>query len=202
MFIETNTAVKGVPCSPAPAAHDASAAGFRAAIDAAEKNAAAPAKADRRNDAALAALIGGGDDISTEKAVNWSSKGDKELTAEQIARLKETYDVNNLTRQDYYDLMSDLTQMEVLAGEDCMGVHLATAPPPGRYSVPVGYSSFGGQSRKFQGGSLLDYFSDVVNRMTDRLAEFRRLNPGLSGEWMEKDLASRQRMLELLTRLQ
>jgi len=152
-------------------------------------------------DSALSTFLGGG--IDTTKPINWYSKGDKELTAEQIAELKEKYNVKNLTRQDYYDLMSDLTQMEVLAGVDCARVHLAVAPPPGRYFCPAGFSSFG-PSRGFRGGSLVDYFSDTVEKLTDSLAEFRRLNPGLPKDgldWLEGDIAPRQRMLDLLTQL-
>lgn len=153
------------------------------------------------SDRALATFIGGS--IDTAKMINWHSKGDRELTAEQIAELKKKYDVENLSRQDYYDLMSDLTRMEVLSGEDCARVHLATAPPPGRYIAPPGYSTFGGRG-KFPGGSLADYFSDAVDELLEHLAGFRQLNPcrpedGLN--WLERDIAPRQRMAELLDQL-
>lgn len=155
------------------------------------------------SDQTLASCLGGG--IDTARAINWQSKGEKELTAEQIAALKEKYDVNDLTRQEYYDLMADLTGMEVLSGIDCAKVHLATAPPPGRYFCPAGSTPFGiRRSQTFRGGSLVDYCSDAVEELMDYLSELRRLNPHLpedSFEWLEQDIAPRQRMAELLEQL-
>lgn len=155
------------------------------------------------NDQTLASCLGGG--IDTARAINWQSKGDKELTAEQIAELKKKYDVNDLTRQEYYDLMADLTGMGVLAGTDCAKAHLATAPPPGRYFCPAGSTPFGiRRCRAFRGGSLADYYSDAVDELMDYLSELRRLNPQLpedSFDWLEQDIAPRQRMAELLEQL-
>lgn len=40
------------------------------------------------------------------------------LTDEQIGYLKENYDIKNMSKQDYYNLMADVTQMNVLSAED------------------------------------------------------------------------------------
>ena len=87
MLIETATAVRSTPPSPAPAKGSAPAGDFQAALAAAEQTASTQPIPSHWNDTALATLISGGrSGISTEKAVNWYSKGDKELTAEDIAR--------------------------------------------------------------------------------------------------------------------
>ena len=214
MLIETATAVRSTPPSPAPARGSAPAGDFQAALAAAEQTASTPPIPSYWNDTALATLISGGrGGISTEKAVNWYSKGDRELTAEDIARLKEQYDVTDLSPQGYYDLVADLTQLEVLSGADCMGVHLATAPPPGRYFVPVGYSSFSGNGHGFRTGNMIQRFTDTVDVLMEHLAwadsaEYRslsRTDPGSAQKLqatIQKDLTPRQRMLELLTQLQ
>lgn len=41
-----------------------------------------------------------------------------QLTDEQIGYLKENYDIKNMSKQDYYNLMADVTQMNVLSAED------------------------------------------------------------------------------------
>lgn len=76
-------------------------------------------------DELLASFAGGfnGVPIDTAKAINWNSTGTKTLTDEQSAALREKYDINNLSSQDYYDLMADLTQMDVLRAEDIHGMH-------------------------------------------------------------------------------
>lgn len=40
-----------------------------------------------------------------------------QLTDEQIGYLKENYDIKNMSKQDYYNLMADVTQMNVLSAE-------------------------------------------------------------------------------------
>ncbi len=169
-------------------------------------------------DEALATLITRGEGgISTEKTINWFSQGDQELTAEQVARLKEKYDVTNLSSQGYYDLMSDLTHMGVLSGEDCMGVHLRTAPAPGPGQSfmfhPAGYSAFPGAGRGFN-GNLLGSLSLELDILLEHLAwlgstECRKMNAHLTTEQLsnyqgalEKDIKPRQRLMELLKQLQ
>lgn len=60
----------------------------------------------------------GGANISREKTINWQATGTDVLTKQQIAELQEKYDVENLSDQDYYDLMSDLTHLNVISGGD------------------------------------------------------------------------------------
>lgn len=50
--------------------------------------------------------------------INMSSKGDKELTAEQIEYLQNTYDMNNLTKTDKMRLLADLSCFGVISGKE------------------------------------------------------------------------------------
>lgn len=169
-------------------------------------------------DEALATLITrGAGGVSAEKTIDWYSQGDQELTAEQIAGLKEKYDVTSLSPQDYYDLMSDLTHMGVLSGGDCMGVHLRTFPfsGPGQSFMlhPAGYSAFPKHSRDFN-GNMVSALSLDLDILLEHLAwlgskECRQMNPHLTQEQLsgfqgalEKDIAPRKRMLEVLKQLQ
>ena len=66
--------------------------------------------------------------IDTSKSINWDSVGENKLTQEQIDRLKEEYDVENLTPQQQYDLLADLSNMGVLSGEDCRSFYMRKMP--------------------------------------------------------------------------
>lgn len=145
--------------------------------------------------------------IDTTKTINWQSSGDHTLTAEEIAQLREKYDVTNLTAQQYYDLMSDLTHMEVLSGSDVMGVHLATA------GSEVGFNTMGPIQGKYQGNAV-NYFAVMLTRLLESWEwinsnEYKQTNwcvspdkQALIREATLKDLQPRQKMADVLTQLQ
>lgn len=66
--------------------------------------------------------------IDTTRKPNEESTGDKTLTDEQIASLREKYDVENLSPQERYDLMCDLTDMGVLSMRDILSGCIGTSP--------------------------------------------------------------------------
>ena len=175
--------------------------------------AAVPETPSYYNDKTLASFIAGkftGDHeypIDTTKTINWQSSGDHTLTAEETARLKEKYDVTGLTAQEYYDLMSELTHMEVLSGNDVMGVHLATA------GSEVGFNTMGPIQGKYQGNAV-NYFVSMLTRLLEswdwiNSGEYRAANSYLSAEKQAlireatlADLQPRQKMADVLTQLQ
>lgn len=149
--------------------------------------------------------------IDTAKTINWQSPGDHALTAEEIAQLKEKYDVTGLTAQEYYDLMSDLTHLEVLSGSEVMGVHLTTAGSElGFYTTGLFTGTVEGS---FQ-GNIANYYAVVVSRLLESWKwlgsnEYKAANPHLSAEKKKyirsailKDLRPRQKVLDLLHQLQ
>ena len=66
--------------------------------------------------------------IDTTRKLNEESKGDQELTVDQIAQLKEKYDVENMSTQERYDMYCDLTDMGVLSVRDIMLGSVGTSP--------------------------------------------------------------------------
>jgi len=63
--------------------------------------------------------------IDNVSALNPDSKGDKELTEEQISALKEKYDVTNLTKEQEISLLTDLVDMGVLTREQALKSQMA-----------------------------------------------------------------------------
>ena len=60
---------------------------------------------------------------------DWESDGMGSLTEEQIQYLKEKYDVEDLAEADYYNLLAELTQMNVLSGKDVERQFVRPLPP-------------------------------------------------------------------------
>lgn len=116
-------------------------------------------------DEKLAILTGAkyGVTVDTTKTINWQSTGNHTLTTDEISELKEKYDVENLSPQSYYDLMSDLTHMNAISAEDIHGMHLKTVPPSGMY--PSSGSAFGGRS--FTSGNIFDAIRDDLDSMSN-----------------------------------
>ncbi|MBD5094981.1 MAG: hypothetical protein HDT26_12045 [Subdoligranulum sp.] len=149
--------------------------------------------------------------IDTTKTINWESSGDHKLTSEEIAQLKEKYDVTHLSAQEYYDLMSDLTHMNVLSGNDVMGVfcrHVGDGFMMGHVE------SLAGRTPTIQQGNLLKYLAAALSQVLEYWGwlssdDFKKANSHLSIDaqrsWNEgalKDIEPRQNMLNVMRQLQ
>lgn len=86
------------------------------------------------NDKQLAYCIDVWGNISTEKTINWNATGTDVLTQAQIKDLQERYDIENMSKQDFYDLLSDLTNLNAVSAQDC--VHLFWVHSP-EMNIPV-----------------------------------------------------------------
>lgn len=148
--------------------------------------------------------------IDTTKTINWESRGDHKLTADEIAQLKEKYDVTNLSPQEYYDLMSDLTHMEVLSGNDVMGVHLK------HFGSDINLTAKGllpQGTPAVRQGNIINYLAVALSRLLEYWSwinsdEYKLTNSHLSSEKQElcrtatqKDIQVRQNMLNVLNQL-
>lgn len=160
-------------------------------------------------DQTIATLIGGiSAPIDTTKTINWASKGNKELTEQQIAKLKEKYDVRNMSHQEYYDLLSDLTHMEVLSAEDMSGLFLAKA---GSGFTP-GPSRSEGRTPGFQvGDMILKHSADLERFLLDwdwlNSPEYDIANPSSMAkqeyaQGLRKDISEVERILAILKQLE
>jgi len=72
-------------------------------------------------------LMGGG--VSTVRPMNWDADGTSKLTQEQLDYLKSNYDLSDMSKQDYYDLMADLTNMNAISIEDVVSQHMKPMIP-------------------------------------------------------------------------
>lgn len=133
-------------------------------------------------DELLASFAGGGRDvIDTSKAINWNATGNATLTAEQIAELRGKYNLNNLSPQDYYDLMADLTNMDAISAEDIHSMFLAKIPPMGLYPAGTGF----GSSKPFSRGNIFESIYSDLNTLHGLKSfmlsdEFWQVNPNTS----------------------
>ena len=165
------------------------------------------------SDKTLAVFIGNGGNIpiDTTKTINWGATGEAQLTDEQIAGLNEKYDMGNLSAQNFYDLMSDLTNMNVLSAEDCAGMHLATASSGAGLSP--GGSQFAGRQSGFMSENLMKGLSDTINSMLQNLDwlgfdKYDEANPygaktkDIYKLGIERDIQTRQNVLQLLQQIQ
>lgn len=70
------------------------------------------------------------EDISsqTDKALNVVSSGEHLLTDAEINDLKSKYDVTNLSRLDYYNLMADMTNLNAISSREALYGYLKNSP--------------------------------------------------------------------------
>lgn len=82
--------------------------------------------------------------VDTTKAVNWNATGEHTLTEAELDELRKKYDLENLSGQDFYDLMADLSSLNAISAEDIHGMFFKQAAPMGLYpsGMGVGGSSF------------------------------------------------------------
>lgn len=68
--------------------------------------------------------------VRTDKHINWGATGGHELNPEEIRILQEKYDITNLTPQEFYNLMADLTQLNAILPDDVVYKYYYTATVP------------------------------------------------------------------------
>lgn len=133
-------------------------------------------------DKTLALFIHGDVDVDISSgAVNWNSTGDATLTNEQITELHSKYNLNNLSSQDFYDLMVDLSNMNVISAEDIKSMFVVKAPPAGSYVLVDGFYG----SVPFGHGNIFDSINSDLNALSGvknfmLSDEFWKMNPNAS----------------------
>lgn len=137
------------------------------------------------DDQILADWIGmGKDDVSidTSNPINWAATGNETLTNEQITHIKNKYNISNLNPQDFYNLMSDLTNWDILSAEDVTNMFLTEAPPISDFGILMRVDNAPTQNTKsYAFGNILekltqniDYFQWVYSY--SKTSEFSKLN--------------------------
>jgi hypothetical protein len=67
--------------------------------------------------------------VELKNKINWNSDGSCKLTDEQIKDLKERYDVENLSEGEYYNLLVELVNLNVISGDDFEKQFIRDIPP-------------------------------------------------------------------------
>jgi plasmid maintenance system antidote protein VapI len=104
--------------------------------------------------------------VDTSRQLNADSKGDQELTEEQILSLQEKYDFKNLSMQDQYDLYCDLTDMGVLTVDEVQAIGMSNISLRGTkvYSPPDENLFSRNQETEFSQDSLQAWFLSLVEQ--------------------------------------
>lgn len=89
--------------------------------------------------------------VETNGKINLDATGGTELTEEQITYFRNKYNVENLSAQEKFDLMRELSDLKVISGKDALGSAVSmVAMPENENGVPMlvtqGTGLIGGKS--------------------------------------------------------
>lgn len=105
--------------------------------------------------------------IATKTPINWYADGTASLTKEQADQLKATYDLSHMDKESYWNLMADLTNLNVISARDIASQCVAKLPD----GVVTGFTAVGDRSfgRMEVSGNLMEnlskYKKDLVRMM-------------------------------------
>lgn len=113
----------------------------------------------------LAELAG----MKSEGEINWDADGTDELTEEQIRYLKEKYDIKSLSANEFYNLLAELSNMNVISCEEVLNQLWRPGNPAAYAAGGIVCASEGHFSQYLN--SKNDYLSWLKNRNNSILAE-------------------------------
>jgi len=67
--------------------------------------------------------------IEMDEKINWNADGTNELTESQMRYLQNKYDIENLSKTDFYNLLAELSSMNVISHEDVENQFLCQGDP-------------------------------------------------------------------------
>lgn len=67
--------------------------------------------------------------IEMDEKINWNADGTSELTESQMRYLQNKYDIENLSKNDFYNLLAELSNMNVISHEDVRNQFLCPGNP-------------------------------------------------------------------------
>ena len=157
--------------------------------------------------------------VDTSQEINWGADGSHKLTNEEKAYLNKKYDINNLSPQDMYNLLQELTSMNAISGDDLAASQVNYTPPydvdklrkdpsviwfevdpvTGHVcSILVKKSDEENEMRKripkIMGDNLVDYLLDMIERNQYEYNSPRRVQDETGAEILK----SQKNLLELL----
>ena len=139
--------------------------------------------------------------VDTTPPLNIDSKGDQSLNADQIKELSDKYDVTNLTPQEEYNLLQELTDLGVITKEEAMNTQIAID------SMPSGQHGITTKEGELKNNSNID-IKNMIERLGaiihDELFLFNKVEKEY-GERHEEALVlakSQQKAVDILQQLQ
>ncbi|MEG1448710.1 MAG: hypothetical protein RSC41_05190 [Oscillospiraceae bacterium] len=101
--------------------------------------------------------------------INMNSKGDKILSSEQIGKLKEKYDVENMTESEMMDLLGDLCDLGVVSGEAVKSMITMPCLPTGVWGLRNPEISFDITGS----GNILDLFMKNISAIDETVTRYK-----------------------------
>lgn len=116
----------------------------------------------KNHEASFASVVG---DVVEEKPINWDADGSAKLTDEQAEDLKSRYDITDIRKQDYYNLLAELSDMNVISAKDVMRQFIEPGPfLVEHYVVPAGADQDFLRLPSCS-GNMLEKTADFLNRL-------------------------------------
>lgn len=153
--------------------------------------------------------------IDISNPINWAATGKETLTNEQITYIKNKYNISDLNSQDFYNLMSDLTNWDVISAEDVTNMFLTEAPPISNSGILMRVDNAPTKNTKsYASGNILeklnqdiDYFQWVYSY--SKTDEFKELNSDFSQagmikpyqDYLQRQIGYNKHMLSIFNQL-
>lgn len=109
--------------------------------------------------------------VKRKSGINWESDGSDKLTDEQVRDLSGRYDVEDLSREEYYSLLTELVNLNVISGDDFEKQFIKQASPEtAEYgymltaAFPNSYEAeYGDYLEKFlKDADMFEYYSRMI----------------------------------------
>lgn len=131
--------------------------------------------------------------VVTKTPINWDADGTSSLTEEQIEHLRSTYDLSHMDKESYWDLMAELTDMNVISARDIASQCVAKLPssPVTTWYTVTDDDTFG---QYVQSGDIRENLQKCkkdLDLMMDWLKDRSIMMDSSQFFWMRDDILSR-----------
>lgn len=143
--------------------------------------------------------------IKLDEKINWNADGTSELTEDQIHYLQEKYDVENMSKTEFYNLMAELSGMNVISYEDVENQFLCQGDPAANVIIAANghfsqwLNSGNNYLSRFQNEEMMyDYW---IQALLDGKSSVRASDISKVRSYYEKQKESSGRLAQILGKL-
>lgn len=143
--------------------------------------------------------------IKLDEKINWNADGTSELTEDQIHYLQEKYDVENMSKTEFYNLMAELSGMNVISHEDVENQFLCQGDPAANVIIAANghfsqwLNSGNNYLSRFQNEEMMyDYW---IQALLDGKSSVRASDISKVRSYYEKQKESSGRLAQILGKL-